>query len=46
MVMRFENRSELMPRMMIVRWRDVISKLRPLGGGENGRAFLLLQRSH
>lgn len=40
MVMRLENRSEQMPRMMVVRWRDVISKLRPVGSGEKERAFL------
>jgi hypothetical protein len=39
MVMRLENRSEQMPRMMVVRWRDVISKLRPVGSGEKERAF-------
>ena len=37
-MMRFENESEQMPRMMVVRWRDVISKSRPVGSGEKERA--------
>lgn len=38
MLMRFVNRSEQMPRMMVVRWRDVISKLRTAGSREKERA--------
>ncbi len=37
-MMRFEKKNEQMPRMMLVRWRDVISKSLPVGSGEKERA--------